>query len=382
MIVRNYYIYTYLQEKRREPKFKCKTKYLVPASKKDLHLESNSAYRKEKVISTVNPSASKEMNHCEDEDENGYVLIDDYVRRFPPPRNKQGKEESVTKPCNISATDGCPLPSDTDYESDFQMLPEIKRLTRARQTKLNSPGSMSPHLATSNGDHSVDSRRPFVTRTTLANAANVEEYENSIINGVGITSLQSHPGYPAPSERDNDIVYVLPEDAAYPNDPIVGEYSNQEGWCHPPIEGQPGMYDDIIPTTPVKLGHLNESAFHVDQDVNHHGVEFVTTQENPAYAVIPHVYDGTRHMTPDNQVYINNSMVDHEGHCSGHNGVEVQANPAYAATPQMYEDFIHTAPKTPDYINESTLGAKSYCDGRSVGVNRIHHSAYATKQTQ
>ena len=142
------------------------------------------------------------------------------------------------------------------------------------------------------------------------------------------------------------------------------------------------MYDDIIPTTPVKVGHLNDSAFHVDQDVSHHGVEFVTTQENPAYAVIPRAYNGTRQMTPDNQFYINNSMVDQDGLRSGHDGVEVQSNPAYAATPQMYEDFIHTAPKTPDYINESTLGAKSYYDGRSIGANRMHHSTYATKRVQ
>ena len=304
----------------------------MPASQKDLHLQSNSACRKDKVISTANLSTSTELDHREDEDENGYVLIDDYVRRFPPPNRK----------------------------SCFEMQPGMQRFTRAQQSSLPSPISMSPNAVCSGRSRSVHSRRSFASKANRGNATNANAHENSILNAVGNTPVQNYSGCSATSETDNDIVYVLPENPPCTHEPIRGEYSNQIESGKMPSESFPRMYDDIIPTTPVKLTYTTESWLHKDQASNHHGFGFVATRENPAYAMIPDAYDNVFHTVSENQIYTNDSAIDQDGNCIGDHDVVTQANPAYAATPRMYEDFIRTAPIISEYTNESTLGENSY----------------------
>ena len=339
---------------------------MVPANKKDLHLDSNSAQGKEKVPSVVNRPTSTQLNHHEDEDENGYVLIDDYVRHFPLPKSDEDQEDRVIKPSSSKACDKIyPLPNDKKCKGCFQALPE-RKVTRSQQLKLTSTMSMPPGPVNSGVPFSAYSRRSFVAKGNSANSTSARPYENSIPSGIGVVSAKSTPGCSNTSEMDNDIVYVLPENPGCTNKPMVGEHKNRNVSGHPLSENLPGMYDDIIPTTPVKLAFTNEPVVRMDQDRNQHEVDFVITQQNPAYAAIPHIYEDILTISPEYQIYTNNSVVDEDENYSGKSCVPIQTNPAYAATPEMYEDFISTTSKNSTYINEPALGEHSYDDERSI----------------
>ena len=232
----------------------------------------------------VNPPVSSPLKRHEDEDEDGYVRMDECIGLFPQKGTvlptKHHKIDTRATKDHFQARFESALPSPKLGNGRAPVLPKLHH---------SPPHNRSNVTSFTNGANMHSNARPDLIQGNVINAM---VHECTICDGADTIVKQSKPVYANVPEEHDDTLNGSSEISASTKQtvPLPDDDLGSDGLSNVPIlnlqaiEIGAEVYDDVIrtpPANPVCINHPGSPS----TNMNPHGaIEFVATQDNPAYS--------------------------------------------------------------------------------------------------
>ena len=322
------------------------------------YLDSTSGV--EESNSVVNPPASSPLKRHEDEDEDGYVRMDECVGLFPQKGTvlptKHHKIDTRATKDHFQVRFESALPSPKLGNGRAPVLPKLH---------LSPPHNRSNITSFANGANMHSNARPDLIQGNVINAT-VHECTNH--DKADATVKQSKPVYAnAPEEHDDtvngssEISASTKQTVLLPNDSL-----GSDGLRNVPIlnlqaiEIGAEVYDDVIHTppaaaNPVCINHPGSPNTNMNP---HAAIEFVVTQDNPAYST------GQGRCVHSNRP--NGSAVNEDSSFNAAKKILSPKSPPYPRAQDLCNSAFWTQPKIPKFKDISTKDEGTTHNERSV----------------
>ena len=349
----------------------------------------NSAKGIEESTSLVNSSTSAPRKQHEDEDENGYVRMDECLSVFSQnsailPSKLQKSDEGTTK--DRFQAKNTPVMRFTKHgKGCLPVVPQLHYFATLNQSNFTSLTN-GTQLPVTNAGGPSNHRIPSLGNVIQGNVSYDMEHENRVYDGVDIDATENDPVYANVLEIHvyDDTVNETSENSARTNETVVDAKNACDGGNPVPTLDYPSneiageVYDDVIHTPPGNTASRNESVEGMAKVKFCDEVQFVLTQDNPAYTTTPGIHDDSNHVTPEKPPYPNRLVVNEDSSQNGLNSIMTSKEPTYASAQEIHDNVICVQPKIPAFKSASLVGEDGTRNGRSIATK--HNMAYAIRQ--